>query len=224
MSNPDRGRSNRVATDEERIKKFVERANFALTGPVFEISKPPKDDGFEITGKVTHKPDGIKEFQLDMPDITMDELILSITKCRTFLLPSEDNHLPGVLAAMERLFPNPRWGVVHESLRKDVGAALQGKNLKQNSIFTGLWRDGVPPTPESMVGDAEIAMHFIYGKVLHEDEWRREALDEIGMDQFVQLMVIMQINLVMRWAHTMRHMIGRMERGEFPPDGPLKVE
>jgi hypothetical protein len=67
-----------------------------------------------------------------------------------------------------------------------------------------------------MIGDAELAMHYIYGEVLHEDEWRRQELAKHGLDSnSTKLAVIMQMNLVMKRVDAIRHVIRRMECGQF---------
>lgn len=213
---PKRSRQRSVQTDEARLEKFVQRADRALQGPVYEASPPPSP-GFPLKLVVTVHPDGTQEVEIQWPDISEAEIVLAITKCRTFLLPGEDNYLPKVLASMRRLYTDPRWNVLHDALDQDVAATLDGKDLKQNLMYSGSWKGDEPPGGAEMIGDAELAMHYIYGEVLHEDEWRRQELAKHGLDSnATRLAVIIQMNLVMKRVHAMRHVIRRMERVEYP--------
>jgi hypothetical protein len=211
---PSRQRS--VATDEARLEKFVQRAGKALQGPVYEASPPPAP-GFPLKLVVTVHPDGTQVVEIQWPDTSEAEIVLAITRCRTFLLPGEDNYLPKVLASMHRLYSDPRWMVLHEALTQDVAATLDGKDLRQNLLYSGSWKGDQPPGDAEMIGDSELAMHYIYGEVLHEDEWRRQELAKHGLDSnSTKLAVILQMNLVMKRVHAIRHVIRRMESAEFP--------
>ena len=211
---PNRQRS--VGTDEARLEKFVQRADKALQGPVYDASPPPAR-GFPLKLLVTVHPDGTQEVEIRWPDISEAEIVLTITKCRTFLLPGEDNYLPKVLTSMRRLYGDHRWTLLHEALDQDVVATLDGKDLRQNLMYSGSWKGDQPPGDAEMIGDSELAMHYIYGEVLHEDEWRRQELARHGLgSDSTKLAVIMQMNLVMKRVHAIRHVIHRMERAEFP--------
>ncbi|MGY4541775.1 hypothetical protein ACVWY0_001688 [Arthrobacter sp. UYNi723] len=84
-------------------------------------------------------------------------------------------------------------------------------------MYSGSWKADQPPGEADMIGDSELAMHYIYGEVLHEDEWRRQELAKHGLDSnSTKLAVIMQMNLVMKRVHAIRHVLRRMERSEFP--------
>ncbi|WP_454700062.1 hypothetical protein [Arthrobacter humicola] len=205
-----------MATDEARLKKFLQRADKALQGPVYDASPPPAH-GFPLKLLVTITPDGNETTEIRWPDISEAEIVLAITRCRTFLLPGEDNYLPKVLASMRRLYADPRWGKLHSALDQDVAATLDGKDLRQNIMYSGSWEGDHPPAMSEMIGDADLSMHYIYGEVLHEDEWRRQELAKHGLDSHAtKLAVIVQMNLVMKRVHVMRHIIRRMERSQFP--------
>ena len=61
---------------------------------MYEASPPPSL-GFPLKLVVTVHPDGKQETEIRWPDISEAEIVLAITKCRTFLLPGEDNYLDG---------------------------------------------------------------------------------------------------------------------------------
>jgi hypothetical protein len=211
---PNRRRT--VSTDEARVEKFVQRADRALRGPVYDAAPPPAR-GFPLKLMVTVSPGGRETVDIQWPEISEAEIVLAITRCRTFLLPGEDNYLPKVLASMRRLYADPRWVKLHGALEQDVAATLDGKDLRQNNIYSGSWEGENPPARAEMIGDADLAMHYIYGEVLHEDEWRRQELAKHGLDSnTTKLAVIMQMNLVMKRVHAMRHVIRRMELSQFP--------
>ncbi|MGY4541776.1 hypothetical protein ACVWY0_001689 [Arthrobacter sp. UYNi723] len=79
---------------------------------------------------MTIKPDGTQAVDIQWPDISEAEIVLAITRCRTFLLPGEDNYLPKILASMRRLYSDPKWMVLHEALEQDIAATISGKDLR----------------------------------------------------------------------------------------------
>ncbi|MDF2444726.1 MAG: hypothetical protein JWR01_2929 [Subtercola sp.] len=209
-------------TPEERmtkLTKFLQRADYALTGPVFELrDMDAQTDSISLKMYVSVDPEGrVVGTEIRHPDVDDDALVAAITKCRVFILGSEDNYLPKIVDMLLSLAPDvaiPQLTVLKDHIDNTVG---QGKLAASYMQFGMSQPDGAPGS-DVMRSDTELALHYIYGHVVKEDDWRAEVLEHFGLEnKDVKLAVLIQLSGLMHTVHVLRKNIRHLiETGDLP--------
>lgn len=199
----------RVGSDSQRIEKFLERADRALESRIYKLTDPT-DAGFSLQFTLSQHPDGSSEFNLHLPDISTELVESAVVRCRPFILPSEDNYLPGVMEALIRLAP-PTWVPLLELLQGDIQRTVVGDKLMSTAVMIQAWTSSDMTDATDLMSNGEIAMHYIYGDTVHQDEYRRQVLRS-QPESMIRLCVVMSLNHLLKLVGALRHVIGRVCR------------
>lgn len=193
----------------DKIRKFLRRAEASLTGPIYELRDMGDDkEPFEFKVFLSFDPKtGKQRVEWRLPEIHENEILVAITRMRVFILASEDNYLPKVVALLQSLFDDPmRSNLDH--LRGYVDLRSTGEKLVGSYMSFGLSRPDADPGMDVMREDGELAMHYIYGYAVKEDDWRRQIIDHYGAESFeVKMAVHIQLSGLMRTVYVVRKQI-----------------
>lgn len=200
-----------VGTDAERITKFVQRADRALENPIYALA-PPQSPGFPIKLNMRFEhATGETTAELVLPDVTVEQVESAVVRCRPFLLPGEDNYLPNVVKSLQAIAPD-LWQERLAGIAAHVGTVVDKKNLTTRTVYLAASIDGQPDTDTGFLSDGEVAMHYIYGDTVHQDEDRRAVLEVLG-EAPVRLLVIIALNTLLKNVGGLRHVINQMGLG-----------
>lgn len=196
-----------VDTDAKRIAKFVQRADRALESPIYALTDP-QSPGFPIKLNVRVEHATGETAQIVLPDITVEQVESAVVRCRPFLLPGEDNYLPDVVKSLQAVGPDS-WQERLAGIAAHVSTVVDKKNLTTKTVFMTAAMDGQPETDTGLLSDGEVAMHYIYGDTVHQDEDRRAVLEVLG-EEAVRLLVIIALNTLLKNVGGLRHVINEM--------------
>jgi hypothetical protein len=134
---------------------------------------------------------------LDRP--TLDKRILDsvIVECRVLFTESEDCYLPGVVKALQLLSPTRARAL--DPLKQHVGQLVRDGRLtvrpgQQASMYSGRLEMDNGVGPGRLLGSDQIAMDYIYGMALHEDEDRLKRLQNVSSQDTIFQAVIVTLN------------------------------
>ncbi|PVZ52336.1 hypothetical protein C9424_20380 [Arthrobacter sp. H-02-3] len=135
------------------------------------------DDTWRITG--------IEDQQLDkrMVDST-------IVECRVFFTPGEDCYLPGIVTALQSLI-TPERAKAMRALKQLVAQVVTGARIGASGpIFhSGRLEMDNGLGPGILLGSDLVAMDYIYGMALHEDDDRLARLENVSLESALQAVV-----------------------------------
>lgn len=181
-----------------RLAKFVDRSTRALAGPIFELQDlSDPNGGVELKLRLIVE-DSRQRIEFDDPGISDDAILAAITRCRPFLLKSEDVFLPAVVEAL--LDSIPRDVRTHVApLKEFVAVRVEGGRLGAPH-----WHVFTTDLPEG-VDDSKIARAYVYGYAVKDDEDKRALIDKLGVEsRSVKLAITGQLIQLMRLIRTVR--------------------
>ncbi|MDF2444725.1 MAG: hypothetical protein JWR01_2928 [Subtercola sp.] len=195
---------NPLADDLRKIRKFVRRADMALAGPVWDLG----EDAFTMRlvttlDEVTREPISV---DLVKPAVPERELKATIADCRVFFMPSEDSYMPGVVKALRRQVA-PDLAERLQPLADRVDQVIEGKNLRGAHGYSGRLEMDNGFGPGKLLSSSQIAMDYIYGHALHEDEVRISRLENVSGSDAVQHSVLTHLAELMKVVGNVRDQI-----------------
>jgi hypothetical protein len=194
-----------------KLRRFIARADLALTGPVFAIRDMDDDEEpfpLHVTIEADQRTGAVRGFRFDLPPVSDDELFAAITRCRVFILKSEDNYLPSVVDHLVAVV-DENIQLHLKTLHQYVAIRITEKTFGGGSYMSmGVSQPGAPVGSDAMRTDSELAMHYVYGYAVKEDEWRREIVDLYGAESVaVKIAVLSQVSGLMRTVFVVRKQI-----------------
>lgn len=197
-----------VATVEEsaRIRKFLRRVDVALTGRVYEHRGMESGD---FTINLTwEQHEATREMRLrkvdyGVDDYTEDELAGTAARCRVFILQQEDNYLPKVVKLLRRVVTN-EFSLKLVPLQKYVNEHVKNGKLVGATFYSGRIESDNGLGPNKLLGDDQIAMDFINGRLFHEDDDAGARLKNVSSDDTLKLAIVMKLNDLMRAIHALK--------------------
>ncbi|MCB2412393.1 hypothetical protein LGT39_05960 [Demequina sp. TTPB684] len=173
-----------------RLRKFLARSGSELGQPIVALRHEDGDIPLaELTWTATDgdnwKLTGIESMVLDkrMVDST-------IVECRVFFAEREDCYLPGVVDALRTLLTDEQRGA-RQPLKDLVASVVTGGRIGASGpIFhAGRLEMDNGFGPGKLLGSDVIAMDYIYGVALHEDDDRLARVKNVGMETALQAVV-----------------------------------
>lgn len=146
--------------------------------PLFELTWSRLDDD-------TWRISGIEDYQLDKRLVDS-----TIVECRVFFTPSEDCYLPGIVTALQSLI-TPEQAKARRFLKQHVAQVVTGTRVGASGpIFhSGRLEMDNGLGPGLLLGSDLIAMDYIYGIALHEDDDRLARLENVNFESALQAVV-----------------------------------
>lgn len=211
-----------MTPDQERIarrkvRKFLARAEVALDSPVVEL-RETNGNGHNLAFDATFERNVEGEVRLlSMEPPTLSPRLLNsvVVDCRVFFAVQEDCYLPGVVAAFCSLIPRERARLM-KPLKATVNAVVKNGKLVAPIGYSGRLETDNGLGPGKLLGDDQIAMDYIYGVALHEDEERLARLANISDMDSVRSSVLLQRNQLLHVVEIVRdQLVHDIEQGHF---------
>ncbi len=148
----------------------------------------------------------LKKVDYGVDEYTEDELTGTAARCRVFILKREDNYLPSVVAVLRRAVTVdfsrklvPLENFVNEHISEDrlVGATFYSGRLESDN---GLG-------PNQLLGNDQIAMDFINGRLFHEDDAAGVRLKNVASKDTLKLAIVVKLNDLMRVVYAVKAQI-----------------
>lgn len=173
-----------------KLSKFLRRSRPGLGEPITALrDESGRIPLFELTWSRldddTWRISGIEDYQLDKRLVDS-----TIVECRVFFTPSEDCYLPGIVTALQSLI-TPEQAKARRFLKQHVAQVVTGTRVGASGpIFhSGRLEMDNGLGPGLLLGSDLIAMDYIYGIALHEDDDRLARLENVNFESALQAVV-----------------------------------
>lgn len=173
-----------------KLSKFLRRSSPGLGEPITALRDesghiPLLELTWQRLDDDTWRITGIGDQRLDkrMVDST-------IVECRVFFTPGEDCYLPGIVTALQSLI-TPEQAKARRSLKQHVAQVVVGPRIGASGpIFhSGRLEMDNGLGPGILLGSDLVAMDYIYGIALHEDDDRLARLENVRIESALQAVV-----------------------------------
>jgi hypothetical protein len=173
-----------------KLTKFLRRSNPGLGKPIVDLrdksgSIPMLELTWERVDGDTWRITGIEDRQLDkrIGDST-------IVECRMFFTAEKDCYLPGVVSALQSVLTLEQ-GRARRPLRDRVAQVVTGSRIgAAGPIFhSGRLEVDNGLGPGALLGSDLMAMDYIYGIALHEDDDRLARPANVNIESALQAVV-----------------------------------
>ena len=196
-----------LRTAERRVRKFLARADKALAEPLFV----DRESLFEMTlVREVAADTGEISMHLERPESSLTEINSAIVACRVFFLSREDAYLPGVAKALGQLSgPEHARLLRTNGLSKFISSFVKdGRLVGGNFMSSGrLEEDNGAGSRGELLGSGQIAMDYIYGVAVHEEDERLARLDNVTGPSTMLYATAMELGHLMFAVATLREQI-----------------
>lgn len=211
----------REQTARRRIKKFLARSERALSGPIRDL-RETRGNGTDLGINIEWTRDSTDgEYYLSKFELpALDPRILDsvIVDCRVFFAMKEDCYLPSVVSALRQLVGAER-SVARKPLAAHVEQFVKDGRLVAPISYSGRLESDNGLGPNRLLGDDQIAMDYIYGMALHEDDERLARLKNVSDLDSVRHGVLLQMNQLLHVVESVRaQVVNDLEKGYFSLD------
>lgn len=173
-----------------KIRKFLNRTGPELGQPIIAL----RDDHgripvFELTWERL-APDDWSLTGINQRTLSKRMVDSTIVECRVFFTQGEDCYLPGIVTALQTLL-TPEQARDRRPLKQHVAQVVTGSRIGASGpIFhSGRLEMDNGLGPGKLLGSDLIAMDYIYGIALHEDDARLARLDNVEMESALQAVI-----------------------------------
>lgn len=173
-----------------KLTKFLKRSSPGLGEPITNLRDesgriPVLDLTWQRLDDDNWRLTDIESRQLDkrMVDST-------IVECRVFFTPGEDCYLPGIVSALQALL-TPEQARARISLKEHVKQVVVDARIGASGpIFhSGRLEMDNGLGPGVLLGSDLVAMDYIYGIALHEDDDRLARIQNVSLESALQAVV-----------------------------------
>jgi len=186
--------------------KFLARADWVLKGPIFE-ARAMDAQGWEMRFRVQPIPgtDRVQIVGLDLgvPELDDDVLQANAARCRVFFAMKEDSYLPTVVSLLRQSVGADRRAELDE-LKRFVNARVKNGDLVGAHMYSGRVLGDEGENAGQMHGNDQIAMDYIYGRLLHETPDALKRLDDVTTDATVRHAVVSKLHDLMQAVYWTR--------------------
>ncbi len=194
-----------LAVSERRVRKFLRRADRALANPLFEHGA----ELFEVPLVFSINEEDVSiEATLDWPAFSLDLLKSAIVDCRVFFLAEEDCFLPSVVAALSQLSTREHARELR-TLKRFIAQFVDGKGLVGGNFLLSAGLSTGSDERSELYPSGQMAMDFIYGVALHEDDERLARLERAGGEGLMIYATAMELAHLIRGVAILREQIRR---------------
>lgn len=196
-----------MSPHERKIKKFLRRSEVALGNSLFSSGRSRFDISLTVS---LDRETGIVTPQLDLPEFESNEIKAAIVDCRPFFLVKEDAYLPGVVSALGQVATREHAiALRNNGLKKFVGNFISNDRLVGGGfMYSGrLEMDNGAGAPGQLLSSGQIAMDYIYGVALHEDDDKIARLENVSSDETIMQSVAMELAHLMHAVAVVREQI-----------------
>ena len=179
-----------LGASRRRIVKFLRRATSDLGEPIVALRDasgaiPVLELQWERISDDDWRLAGVNQRTLNkrMVDST-------IVECRVFFAENEDCYLPGVVSALRTLV-GPELALARRPLKDHVAQVVTGSRIGASGpvFHSGRLEMDNGLGPGVLLGSDLMAMDYIYGAALHEDDERLARLYNVPLDSALRSVV-----------------------------------
>lgn len=192
---------------ERKIKKFLKRADTELSNPLFSAGRERYSASltFSLDKKI-----GNTSTQLGLPDSHSNAIKDAIADCSPFFLQQEDSYLPGAVKTLGQVSTRGHAIALKDSgLKKFVGQFIANDYLVGGGfMYSGrLDADNGAGAPGKLLTSGRIAMDYLYGAALPEDDDKIARQENVSKDDTVLHAVAMVLANLMHAVAVVREQI-----------------
>lgn len=171
-----------IEGSRRKIQKFLARSGPDLGEPIVALRD---NDGripvFELTWQRTL--DGDQLIGINQRTLTKRMVDSTIVECRVFFTDGEDCYLPGVVKALQNLVTTEQ-ARARRALRDHVAQVVVDSRIGASGplFHSGRLEMDNGLGPGVLLGSDLIAMDYIYGVALHEDDERLARIQNVTME------------------------------------------
>lgn len=204
------------ALARKRLSKFLKRSGGDLGEPITALRDeegriPFMQLTWERVDDDNWKIAGISENRLDkrMVDST-------IVECRVFFTEGEDCYLPSVVKALQAMV-TPEQARARRPLKAHVAQVVTGSRIGASGpvFHSGRLEMDNGLGPGVLLGSDLVAMNYIYGIALHEDDDRLARLENVAPESALQAVIYHFNDLLHIIANVRRQIEHDLEMGYF---------
>jgi len=196
-----------LETAERRVRKFLNRAEKALTEPLFADRRGLYE--MKLVWQI-EKATGEQTVRLEQPEFSVTEINSAIVACRVFFLSTEDAYLPSVVQALSQLSDQGHARLLRSNgLSKFIGQFVKdGRLVGGNFMASGrLEEDNGAGEKGQLLGSGQMAMDYIYGVAVHEEDERLARLANVSGPNTMLYATAMELGHLMFAVATLREQI-----------------
>ncbi len=173
-----------------KIGKFLRRATPDLGEPIVAL----RDDNgsipiFELQWERSVEDDW-RLTGANQPELSKRMVDSTIVECRVFFTEGEDCYLPGIVSALRALV-GPELAPARRPLKEHVAQVVSGARIgASDPVFnSGRLEMDNGLGPGVLLGSDLMAMDYIYGVALHEDDDRLARLSNVSLASALRAVV-----------------------------------
>lgn len=208
-----------LGASRRKIAKFLRRATSDLGEPIVALRDasgaiPVFELQWERTSDEDWRLVGVNRRTLNKRLVDS-----TIVECRVFFAENEDCYLPGVVSALRTLV-GPELARARRPLKEHVAQVVVGSRIGASGpIFhSGRLEMDNGLGPGVLLGSDLMAMDYIYGAALHEDDERLARLENVPLDSALRS-VVYHFNDLLHVIENVRAQIDNdMAKGYFRLD------
>jgi hypothetical protein len=178
-----------IENSRRKIRKFLNRTGPELGQPIIALrDEHGRIPIFELTWE--HLGDDWSLTGINQRTLSKRMVDSTIVECRVFFTEGEDCYLPGIVTALQSLL-TPEQARDRRPLNQHVAQVVTGSRIGASGpIFhSGRLEMDNGLGPGMLLGSDLIAMDYIYGIALHEDDDRLARLDNVEMESALQAVI-----------------------------------
>ncbi len=173
-----------------KIQKFLNRTGPELGEPIVALRD---EQGRIPVLELTWERLGDDDWRLtgiDQRTLSKRMVDSTIVECRVFFTEGEDCYLPGVVTALQNLLTSEQ-ARDRRPLREHVAQVVTGSRIGASGpvFYSGRLEMDNGLGPGKLLGSDLIAMDYIYGIALHEDDDRLARLDNVEMESALHAVI-----------------------------------
>jgi hypothetical protein len=179
-----------LESSRRKVRKFLNRSGPELGEPITALrDEEGRIPVLELTWERAAN-DEWRLTEIDHRELSKRMVDSTIVECRVFFTEGEDCYVPGVVKALQSLLP-PEQARARRPLREHVAQVVTGSRIGASGplFYSGRLEMDNGLGPGKLLGSDLVAMDYIYGIALHEDDDRLARLDNVRMESALQAVI-----------------------------------
>lgn len=211
-----------IVSAKNKLRKFLRRTEDDLGEPVKSLRD--SETGQLSAMKLHFQRSDSGDYRLtSISQTSLEKRLIDsvIVELRVFFLSKEDCFLPGIVKALQSLSPHRARAL--DPLKNHVASVIRNGGLVSPEGEAGMYSGRLEMDnglgPGRLLGSDQIAMDYIYGLAIHEDDVRRARLENVSDMDSILFAVVIQLDRVLRVVESVRaQALHDIETGYFTLD------
>ncbi|WP_025156905.1 hypothetical protein [Leifsonia aquatica] len=180
-----------LEASRRKVREFLNRTGPDLGEPITALrDEEGRIPVFEFEWERSAGDDDWHLASINQPGLSKRMVDSTIVECRVFFTESEDCYVPGVVNALQSLLTAEQ-ARARRPLKDHVAQVVTGSRIGASGplFHSGRLEMDNGLGPGQLLGSDLIAMDYIYGIALHEDDDRLARLDNVNMNSALQAVI-----------------------------------